>query len=60
MKVIEKELKEKQFEQVQNNLVSPCLQQPMLGLSEQLISENLYNISDTDVSAAERCLSELN
>jgi len=60
MKVIEKELKEKQFEQVQSNLVTPCLQQPLLGLSEQLTSENLYNISDADVSAAEHCLSELN
>ncbi len=60
MKVIEKELKEKQFLQVQSNLVTPCLKQPMHGLSEQLTSENLYNISDADVSAAEHCLSELN
>ena len=60
MKVIEKELKEKQFEQVQNNLVKPYLEQPMLDMTKLLTSENLYNISKDDVNIAERCLSELN
>ncbi len=59
MKVIEKELKEKQFEQVQHDLVTPCLEQPMLELSEQLTTADLYNISEADLQAAEQCLSEL-
>ena len=59
MKVIEKELKEKQAKQVEKSLVNGALRSSLLELPNLLRHESLYNVSPEQLAAAEQSLGAL-
>jgi len=59
MKVIEKELKEKQAKQVDEVLVNGALRTSLLQLPQLLRHENLYNVTPEQLAEAERSLGSL-
>lgn len=60
MKIIEKELKEKQYTQVEKTLAQEIFNQQLSSLrGEELADPSLYSLSNTELAAAEQCIAEL-
>ncbi len=59
MKVIEKELKEKQGKQVEQLLINQVLREKLSNLPQNLQHQNLYNISPDRLAAAEKLLGSI-